>query len=199
MGVPCKILAQTHLSLLNYLLMLVWIWDFLISVLSLYFLGGEWWIWVWYVYILGSYLLELLQSYSTMDFSILKLQILRYCAAGYWDTSVYTPVRKVLAQRKVLWQSLGGNQGTSTRVCQTFAAQIMMMMWLRLQNLDIFPIYYWTSGGLNDWSWGVIVGSKIKPLVLVHWWPPGLFHSTFLWARTLRTGVVLNGYLTKGG
>ena len=33
----------------------------------------------------------------------------------------YTPVRKVLAQKKVLWQFLGGNGSTRTILCQTCA------------------------------------------------------------------------------
>ena len=53
---------------------------------------------------------------------------------------MYTPVRKVLAQKKVLWQSLGYNPGTGTRVCQTIAAQIMMM-WLRHRGLLLIGSY----------------------------------------------------------
>ena len=41
--------------------------------------------------------------------------------AGYQ----YTPVRKVLAQRKVPWQSLGSNRCMGTRFFQTSAAEIM--------------------------------------------------------------------------
>ena len=33
----------------------------------------------------------------------------------------YTPVRKVLAQKKVLWPLLGGNRSTRTILCQTCA------------------------------------------------------------------------------
>ena len=34
---------------------------------------------------------------------------------------LYTPIRKVFAERKVLWQSLGGNEGTGTRIYPIFA------------------------------------------------------------------------------
>ena len=37
----------------------------------------------------------------------------------------YTPVRKVLAERKVPWQSLGGNESISTRLCQKGAVAIV--------------------------------------------------------------------------
>ena len=37
----------------------------------------------------------------------------------------YTPVRKVFAEREVLWQSLGGNESTSTRLCHNWAVAIM--------------------------------------------------------------------------